>query len=162
MKHEELITYCGSFCGTCARSLHYTAFRESASVLAELAEGHGFHHWMPDAVKDFDYTEFRKGLEFFANPDSWLVCKAGCKGGSGGPPFCVRDCCKQHDVDVCFDCEEFPCEKTKPFEGIVERGKEYKKLGREEWIRRQVEKMERGFESHTGKCYEVSRSDASS
>jgi hypothetical protein len=82
---------------------------------------------MPGAVKEFDYTEFRKGLGFFADPDSWLVCRNACKGGNGGPPFCVRNCCEQHKVDICFECEEFPCEKTVPFEvdrnGSVVRSK---------------------------------------
>ncbi len=159
MKPEDLITYCGGFCGTCARCSQYTAFREAASVLAELTEGHGFHHWMPGAVKEFDYTEFRKGLIFFADPDSWLVCRNACKGGNGGPPFCVRNCCEQHKVDICFECEEFPCEKTKPFEGIVERAQEYRTLGRSEWLRRQVEKAHQGFEGHTRKYYRVSTSD---
>ena len=117
---------------------------------------------MPGAVKDFDYTEFQKGLDFFADPDSWLVCRNACKGGDSGPPFCVRDCCKQHSVDLCFECEEFPCEKTKPFEGILERAQEYRTLGREEWLRRQAEKAHQGFESHTEKYYRVSISDTPS
>jgi len=156
---QELMTYCGGFCGTCARSFAFTAFREAALLLAELTDAHGFHHWMPDAIKEFDYSQFRKGLDFFMDPGSWLICKNGCKGGDSGPPFCIRECCKQHNVNICFDCEEFPCEKTKPFKGIVERAQEYRTLGRAEWIRHQVEKAGQGFESHTGKYYRVSRSD---
>jgi hypothetical protein len=113
---------------------------------------------MPNAVQEFDYIQFRKGLDFFANPDSWLVCKKGCRGGGGGPPFCIRECCKQHNIDLCFECEEFPCEKTKPFERIVQRAQEYGRLGRAEWLRRQVEMADRGFEGHTGKYYRVVRS----
>jgi len=161
MKPEDLMTYCGGFCGTCARSASYTAFRDAASLLAELADAHGFQYWMPDGIKEFDYTGFRKGLDFFANLDSWLVCKSGCRGSDSGPPFCVRDCCKQHNVDLCFECEEFPCEKTTPFEGIIERAQEYKILGRAGWLCHQVEKMNQGFENHTGKCYRVFRSYAS-
>jgi len=46
---------------------------------------------MPLEVKEFDYAEFRKGLDFFSREDTWLVCREGCKGGGGGPPDCVRD-----------------------------------------------------------------------
>ena len=45
-------------------------------------------------------------------------------------------------------------------QGIIERAQECKILGRAKWLRRQVEKMNQGFENHTGKCYRVSRSDA--
>ena len=38
---------------------------------------------------------------------------------------------------------------------MMERAKEYKRLGREEWLRHQEEKARKGFEGHTGKYYEV-------
>lgn len=155
MKPEELMTYCGSFCGTCARSSDFAAFRQAASLLAELADAHGFQHWLPQEVTDFNYPEFRKALDFFADSDSWLVCKEACRGGCGGPPFCVRECCKQRNLDTCFECNEFPCDKTKPFKRIEERAEEYRRLGRDEWLRRQAEKASDGFEAHTGKYYQV-------
>ena len=159
MNARDMIRCCGGFCGTCARSTSYTAFREAAAILAELTDAHGFHHWMPDAIKEFSYNEFRKALDFFADPDSWLVCNNACKGSKNGPPFCVRECCKQHNIDICFECHEFPCDKVEPFEGIGEEAEEYRKLGREKWLHRQVEKAAQGFESHTGKYYQVSRSN---
>jgi hypothetical protein len=164
MQPEDLITYCGAFCGTCARCSRYTAFRDAARLLAELADAHGFQHWLPQETKDFDYAEFRKGLDFFANPDSWLVCKRGCRGGQGGPPWCVRECCREHQVDLCFECAEFPCSKVKENKPMMKRGEEYRKLGRSEWLHRQVEKANQGFEEHTGKYYRVyiSGSSASS
>ncbi len=152
------MTYCGGYCGTCARSPAFTAFREAAALLAELVDAHGFQHWMPNLLKDFEYSEFRKGLDFFADPHSWLVCKRACRGGDGGPPFCIRECCMQHDVDICFECNDFPCDKTKPFKGIEKKAEEYARLARQEWLRRQAEKASQGFEAHTGKYYEVRRS----
>lgn len=65
MKLEDLITYCGMNCGSCARYQGLTVFREAIRLVAELVDSHGFQHWMPGAVKEFDYTEFRKALDFF-------------------------------------------------------------------------------------------------
>jgi len=79
MKPEDLITCCGAYCGTCARWHEYAAMRDAAAVIAEIADGHGFHRWMPRDVRDFDYTEFRKGLEFFSSADTWLVCRQPCR-----------------------------------------------------------------------------------
>ena len=160
MEPEDLTTYCGGFCGTCARFLGYTAFRDAAALLAELADAHGFRYWLPEEVKEFSYAEFRKGLDFFADPDSWLVCKKGCRGGDGGPPFCVRDCCKEHGIDTCYDCSEFPCARTRAFSRIENSAKEYAELGRAEWLRRQVRSADDGFEAHTGKYYQVRTSAA--
>ncbi|HIJ65074.1 MAG TPA: DUF3795 domain-containing protein [Candidatus Hydrogenedentes bacterium] len=159
MKPEELMTYCGLFCGTCARSAGFTAFREAATILAEVLDAHGCQYWMPDEPIDFNYAEFRKGLDFFADADSWFVCKRPCKARDDGPPFCVHECCRQHGVDVCFDCEAFPCEKTEPFKGIAERAQEYKKLGRDEWLRREAGKAAQGFEMNTGKYYQIGRTE---
>ncbi len=155
MQPEDLITYCGGFCGMCARCSRYTAFRDAARLLAEVADGHGFQHWLPQETQAFDYTEFRKGLEFFADSDSWLVCSRGCRGGQGGPPWCVRECCRKQQVDLCFECVEFPCSKVKENEPMKARSEEFRKLGRCEWLQRQVERADQGFEAHTGKYYRV-------
>jgi len=155
MEPEQLLTYCGGYCGCCARSLRHKAFRKAAALLAEIVDSHGYQYWMPVEIKEFDYAEFRKGLDFFRREDTWLVCREGCKGGGGGPPDCVRECCKEHGVDVCFECREFPCDKVKGKTEMMERAKEYKRLGREEWLRHQDEKAKKGFEGHTGKYYEV-------
>ena len=155
------MTYCGHYGGQCARYRGYTAFRTAAALLAEVADAHGFRHWMPDAAKEFDYHEFRKGLEFFARDDSWLVCQTCCKGGDGGPPHCVRECCKEHEADVCFECAEFPCEKVKDDDEMMQRARAYRELGREEWLRRAAEDAERGRELHTRKYYKVWMSDTS-
>lgn len=152
---ERLLTYCGVYGGSCARYIGYTVFREVARLLAELADSNGFQHWMPQEVKEFDYTEFRKGLVFFGRDDSWLVCPECCKGGGCGPPDCVRDCCREHEADVCFECDEFPCERVEGDSAMLERAEEYLKLGREEWLRRAEDRARLGFEFHTKKCYEV-------
>lgn len=155
MEPERLITYCGVYGGCCARYIGYTAFREAARLLAEVADSHGFQFWMPGEVKEFDYAEFRKGLDFFGRDDTWLVCRECCRGGGVGPPDCVRDCCVEHGVDVCFDCEEYPCERVEGDEAMLERGEEYHRLGRDEWLRRAEEKAVRGYEHHTKKYYQI-------
>ncbi len=155
VKLERLLTYCGGYCGCCARFLRHKSFRNAAALLAEIADSHGFQYWMPLEVKEFDYDEFRKGLDFFSREDTWLVCRKGCKGGGGGPPDCVRECCREHGVDVCFECREFPCGKVKEKNDMMKRAREYRRLGRKEWLRRQDEKARKGFEGHTRKYYRV-------
>jgi len=155
MKLSDLIGYCGVYCGTCARWCENSALRKLAAALAELVDSHGFHRWMPDVVKEFNYTEFRKALDFFSQKDTWLVCRKGCKGGDGRLDCQIRKCCKNHGLDVCFDCSEFPCDRVKGNTAMIEGAKDYRKLGKEEWLRQQIKKAKKGYEHHTKKYYQV-------
>ena len=38
---------------------------------------------------------------------------------------------------------------------MIQRANEYKKLGKEKWLKQQIEKAKHGFELHTGKFYEI-------
>ncbi|TET45828.1 DUF3795 domain-containing protein [candidate division TA06 bacterium] len=155
MKSEDLIAYCGVSCGTCARWCDYSEFRTLAAVLAEWVDAQGYQFWMPTYAKDFDYTEFRKGLDFFSRNDTWLVCHNCCKGGDGNPECEIRKCCEKRGLNLCFDCEEFPCDKVERDKKMVKRGEKYRELGKDEWVRQQAEKAKQGFELHTGKYYQI-------
>lgn len=55
-----------------------------------------------------DYPSFKRMLSYFSEPD----CK-GCRQGTCKYPNCgVVGCHRQKMVDFCFQCDEFPCEKT--------------------------------------------------
>ena len=158
MKDENLITYCGGYGGSCARWCGYTQFRELVTLVAEWVDAQGYQHWMPQQTPEFNYNEFRKGLEFFSKNDSWLVCERCCSGGDGNPACEIRKCCKKHGLEVCFDCDEFPCVKTGKEPDMIERFRQYKTLGRIDWLRQQAEKARQGFEGHTQKYYQVKAS----
>ena len=155
MKRRDLLTYCGLYGGTCARWHEYTAFRELAATLAEWLDAQGYQYWMPTEVKEFDYTKFRKALDFFSKGDTWLVCTNCCKGDDGNPNCEIRKCCRESGLEVCFECGEFPCDVVKGDTKMMERAEEYKKLGKDEWLRQQVEKADQGFELHTEKYYQI-------
>lgn len=55
-----------------------------------------------------NYPSFKKLLSHLAKPD----CN-GCRQGTCKYPNCgVAECYKNKGVDFCFQCDEFPCEKT--------------------------------------------------
>lgn len=55
-----------------------------------------------------DYPSFKRMLFYFSEPD----CD-GCRQGTCKYPNCgVVQCYPQKKVDFCFQCDEFPCEKT--------------------------------------------------
>ena len=156
MESKELIGCCGIYCGNCARWKDYTAFRNAAKVLLEIADAHHFQHWMPEDVKEFDYKEFRKGLQFFADDDSWLVCKKPCKDNESMVHCRLRQCCEEHNVANCYECHCFPCEDLKAWSGrFNDYIEDYKELGREKWLQQCEKRAKEGYELHTRKCYSV-------
>ena len=157
MKPEDLITYCGVYGGTCSSWCENAIDSDLATALAELVDANDCHSWMPTQIKDFSYIEFRKGLDFFGK-DRRLICRRCCKDGDGISqyPDCeIKICCEERRLDICFECSEFPCSKVKGNARMMERAKEYKELGREEWLRRQIERAKEGYEHHTGKYYKL-------
>jgi len=153
MELEKLITYCGLYEGCCARWHENLTFAKLASALVELMDAHGLHHWMLEDVQEFDYSEFRKGLHFFAQKQGWFVCKRGCKKGDGNPRCEISECCQGRGLELCFDCGDFPCSKVEGDAAMIARAEEYRKLGKDKWLRLEMERARSGYEHHTGKCY---------
>jgi len=64
-----------------------------------------------------NYPAFKELLNNFAQAG----CK-GCRQGEGKYPNCiVASCCKEKEIDFCFQCDEFPCEKTNFDHSLKER-----------------------------------------
>jgi hypothetical protein len=154
MKPEDLICYCGVYGASCARWQGYEPFRKGAELLGKWVDAQGFQHWMPGAMRNFDFNEFRKGLEFFASDSTWLVCHECCIGGEGFTECDIRKCCVERGVDICFECSDFPCPKAQR-PGMLERAKEYERLGRAKWLEREIERAEKGYELHLGKYVSI-------
>ncbi len=157
MKPEELITYCGIYAKNCCSWWENAIDSKLAEALAELVDASGCHLWMPTQIKDFKYTEFRKGLDFFGK-DRKLICKKCCKGGyeiSQNPKCEIKKCCQENRLDICFECNKFPCSKVEKMTGMIEKAKEYKRLGKDRWLELQIKKAKEGYELHTGKYYKL-------
>lgn len=108
-KDENLIAYCGLYCGNC---FFYKG--EIADLARDLRKK------LREAKLNQNYIEFSKfAKEFKSYPQCYEVlgamvkmrCK-GCKNG-GRPPFCkIRNCCQKKGFEGCWQCDEFEtCEK---------------------------------------------------
>jgi len=89
-----------------------------------------------------NYPSFKKLLDYFA--------QAGCKGCRNGDcvyPNCgVASCYKQKGVDFCFQCDEFPCEKTNFDPNLKER-----------WIKMNRRMKEKGGEAYFDEVKDLPR-----
>jgi len=55
------------------------------------------------------YPEFKEMLDFFTSAECKGCRKETCKLFKN---CLVRDCSREKQVDFCFNCNEFPCQKT--------------------------------------------------
>jgi hypothetical protein len=114
MKYEEILDFLGP-CGlNCRKCVFYSKgeIREHSMKLKELFGS--FDNYAKRFSKLIDpvfnnYQKFKELLEFLTHAD----CK-GCRNQTCAvyPDCGVVDCYKKKDVDFCFQCDEFPCEKT--------------------------------------------------
>jgi len=111
-KQENLITYCGLYCGDCygfngkipnlARDLRLELRKSKFDKFAAFMSQTGFG-------KDFkNYDECYRVLGAMVK----FRCKRGCRNG-GGSPFCkIRICSQEKGFEGCWICGEFEkCEK---------------------------------------------------
>lgn len=112
MSDEELIAYCGLYCGDChghqqkipdlARDLRKELRAQRYDLFAKMASEKGFN-------KDLaEYETCYKVLGAMVK----FRCNKACRPG-GGPPFCkMRQCCQRKGYNGCWECDDFEtCDK---------------------------------------------------
>lgn len=154
---KGLIGYCGIYCGGCGM-YRGRIIAKVAQDLKELIEAHKYPEWVPEfGGIDFKFTEFRKGLAYFTKKNSGCYCQESCIDGGGVPGCEIKQCAKNRGVEICFECDEFPCKLFSSFltrhPEIVEEEKKFKKLGMEKWVASKEEESKKGYARATGKYY---------
>jgi hypothetical protein len=142
MSDDDLITYCGLYCGICAERC---AIPRLAKELLDMVKDEGydqFYEFVP-GMKEH-YPSFVKILEDF----SMMEC--GCRDRKGGPPDCeIRICANGRGMFVCMDCQDFPCDKWSAIANIypllTSDAHRYREIGKERWLEEQKAKGRKGF-----------------
>ena len=102
---------CSLMCHTCS-GYRNGVICESAKTLLEYLEGikefYGKH--LPDAVES--YNNFEGILQIYSSA-SCSGCRSTEHNGCSIEGCFLLECTKNHNVDFCGECHEFPCEKTK-------------------------------------------------
>ena len=107
LEDENLIAYCGLYCGECfghegkiadlARDLRAELRKKKFDKFAKFISQHSFGKVYEHYPECYDVlgamVKFR--------------CKRACKNG-GGPPFCkMRKCCEKNGINGCWECDDF-------------------------------------------------------
>jgi hypothetical protein len=128
------LSFCGLDCSRCA-DYKNSEIRNLSLKLSELLNGYErLAKMKADNAPIFKgYPEFVSILSHFAKG----TC-SGCRSDNVQCPLeChAKTCCKEHNVNFCFECGEFPCDKQ--FQGKL----------RERWIYINKRMREIGVENY--------------
>jgi hypothetical protein len=137
-KQEELVAYCGLYCDLCSQR---TKVPEQAKALMESMQKEGYENF---GIQGFN--EFWNILTDITNVRESQLCKSG----KCGPPWCsIRKCAISKNIEVCAECEEYPCKKIETLGNseptLIHDGLRIKEHGLESWIIEQKERKKVGF-----------------
>lgn len=122
MDHDEIKNYvapCGLSCEKCCAYSGGSIQLKAHALAEELGESFGVYAKIFQKMNPvFDnYQAFDELLRFFAEGSC-----TGCRGKGCLFHDCeVAHCEKDHKVDFCFQCSEFPCAKHGFNEGLAKR-----------------------------------------
>lgn len=155
---KKLIGYCGIYCGGCGM-YNGRIIAMVARDFKELMESYSYPDWVPKfGGIDFNFEEFQKGLDYFTRENSGCYSQVPCKEGCGMPECEIKECAKRKGVEYCFECNDFPCEHFSQFGeewrlAMIEEHERFKKLGMDGWVKRLIQKAEKGYCESTRKYY---------
>lgn len=134
---EDLIAYCGLYCGDCF------GYKGKVADLARDLRKELRQAKFEEAVKGIPFKEFQHYKECYEVLGAMvrLRCKSACRGG-GGNPFCkIRKCCQTKGVEGCWECKEFEtCEKLDSLkvnhgDAHIKNLRKIKKQGTDEFLK---------------------------
>jgi len=134
---------CGVYCGQCPKG--NGRVKVIAGELKRLVDTVGYD-WVEFEVKSFKFTDFRRGLEWFAA----AKCPTCLKGGGRGP--CPnRKCAAEKRLESCLLCGDYlTCEHTAyqrdryPF--VVENYQRVKQVGFQKHLEEEEERARAGVD----------------
>lgn len=142
VKKEYNYGICGVYCGQCPDGNGRVQF--FAQELKRLVDTVRFD-WMEDNIKSFRFSDFRRGLEWFAN-NKCPMCLNG-----GGKRCKNKKCAKEKGMMSCLLCQEYlECENTEyqretyPF--VTDNYERVKEIGLEKHLEEESEKTKAGVD----------------
>ncbi len=136
------IAYCGLNCRLCNLT---TILPEAATKLLRIMRDDGWEHYGSQLYPEF--RDFWKVLGSLAQmKESCPLCKGGC----GNPECSFRICAKSKGLEICAECDEYPCQPLREFYSghyakLAGNNERIREIGLEAWLEEQQELVERGL-----------------
>lgn len=140
MEDLKLVTYCGLYCDLCSTR---GRIPKQARDLLNSMKKESYDEW-GSCLDNFD--SFWKFLNNICKSDE--ACP-GCRSEGGFPNCKIRECAKEKNIDICINCDKYPCELitnfNKVYPTLISDGLRHKKIGTDAWINEQENRCKTGF-----------------
>ncbi|MFX1320585.1 MAG: DUF3795 domain-containing protein [Promethearchaeota archaeon] len=105
----DILAPCGLSCRKCFANSNGEIRKKSMELQEQLGSFDRYAERFSTFLPVFkNYPSFKELLTYLTQENC-----SGCRKGSCFYPDCgVRSCYKDKGVDFCFQCDEFPCDKT--------------------------------------------------
>jgi hypothetical protein len=129
---------CGLNCSTCVFNSKGKIKSLSISLQECLGSFDNYANRFSNFQPEFqNYPNFKTLLEFLSK----VECD-GCRSGTCKNPDCeVLQCSSKRNIDFCFQCNEFPCEKTNFDDDLKTRWLQMNNKMKEIGVKRYYQKM---------------------
>jgi hypothetical protein len=117
---------------------------ETATALRDTLASDGWQNFGEQIMPGF--KTFWVVLNRFSDFDkTCLSCREGC-----GDPGCkIRICAKERKIDICPDCDKYPCENIQAlaqrYPNLISDGLRIKKISIDVWTEEQEKRRKTGF-----------------
>lgn len=145
--YNEIISYCGLYCRLCSEN---ALIPKTAEKLREYLELSAYKD------KERGNETFSAFWEYLNKLSDKTKIKA-CKKNNCAPDVCgIRKCARRKNIEFCFECKEFPCEKIlmlhKSTPTLLHDAERIKTIGLDKWVEEQEERLKKGFSYYHIHC----------
>lgn len=138
---KDYLCYCGLYCKLCTL---ITITPQKARELHENLERDGWENF-----GEFTYEGFKDFWNVLQSMSKLDKTSPLCRGGCGDPECKIRFCAKEKGVDVCAQCDEYPCDLVRDFDKqyhiIIKNNDRIREIGLDAWMREMDELAARGL-----------------
>ena len=118
LEKKHHVSFCGSYCHLC--DWHTGEIRKTFSAALHRFDELGLHRFLAEGL---DSGVFRKGLESLMTSSICPGCKAEVRIKKPGEDRCeIRQCCFGKGLNLCSECEDFPCPTLEANPGVIKFG----------------------------------------
>lgn len=138
---DRLIAPCGLICYTCDAMKDGVINQSAKQLLYVLGSYDSFLESSPGSRQiSGKYNNFKDVLEYLAD----VKCN-GCRKDHCMDSNCiVPECTKNQKIDYCYECKDFPCDKTGFPDGLkkkwIRKNKKIKEIGIEKFFEEEKNK----------------------
>lgn len=136
---KNYMCYCGLYCGNCAVKVKV---EPASKVLYEEMRTAGFEDIIDYIPQGTDFWAFLKSVALEG------TCLS-CREGSGNPGCAIRLCAKEKSVEMCAQCNSYPCKHFDEafilYPGLKTDNALLRDQGLDEWSKLQDERQIRCF-----------------